>query len=296
MVRLCKNRLAKMLALICAAAAATLPALQQQQAPAERSRESVLLENLTWQEAETRLTPETVVMIPLGAASKEHGPHLRLKNDFVLAEYFKKRLMARTRVVVAPTINYHFYPAFVEYPGSTTLRLETSRDLLVDICRSLGRFGPRRFYALNTGVSTIRALAPASEILAAEGILLRFTDILKVGAEAEKAVKQQEGGTHADEIETSMMLYIDPTLVDMRKAVKDYDPAGTGRLTRRKGEPGTYSPTGIWGDPTLATREKGRRVVEAMVAGMAAEVEALRTATPPAGPAAGRGTPDGRNP
>jgi creatinine amidohydrolase len=106
-----------------------------------------------------------------------HGPHLRLKNDFVLAQYFTRRLVERLPVVAAPTVSYHFYPSFVEYPGSTTLRLETARDLLVDICRSLARFGPRRFYALNTGVSTIRALQPAAELLAADSILLRFTDI-----------------------------------------------------------------------------------------------------------------------
>jgi creatinine amidohydrolase len=94
-------------------------------------------------------------------------------------------------------------------------------------------------------------------------------------------VRQQEGGTHADEIETSMMLYIDPSLVDMSKAAKDYHSQGTGGLTRDPKGPGTYSPTGIWGDATLATREKGRRVVEAMVEGMLAEIEALgRTPVP----------------
>jgi len=240
----------------------------------------ILLEDLTWLEAEKALTPDTIVVIPIGAAAKEHGPHLRLKNDFVLAEYFKRRLLERLPVVVAPTVNYHFYPSFVEYPGSTTLRLETARDLIVDICRGLARFGPRRFYALNTGVSTIRALQPAAELLAADGVLLRFTDILKVGAAAEASVRQQEGGTHADEIETSLMLYTEPSLVDMRKAVKDYHPSGTGGLTRDPKSKGIYSPTGIWGDPTLATREKGRIVVEAMVEGMVAEVKALAAATP----------------
>jgi creatinine amidohydrolase len=239
----------------------------------------ILLEDLTWQQAERVLTPDAVVVIPLGAASKEHGPHLRLKNDFVLAEYFKRRVMAREAVMVAPTINYHFYPAFVEYPGSTSLRLETARDMVVDICRGLARFGPKRFYVLNTGVSTIRALKPAQEQLASEGIVMRFTDILTIGEEAEKAVRQQEGGTHADEIETSMMLYMDPSLVDMSKAAKDFHPQGTGGLTRDPKGAGTYSPTGIWGDATLATREKGRRVVEAMVEGMLKEIEALR-ATP----------------
>ena len=66
-------------------------------------------------------------------------------------------------VVVAPTLNYGFYPAFVEYPGSTSLRLETSRDMIVDICRALSRFGPKRFYIINTGISAPQALAPAAD-------------------------------------------------------------------------------------------------------------------------------------
>src|ERR1035438_4479229 len=80
---------------------------------------SVRLQNPTWKEAAVALTPQTIVMIPLGAASKEHGPHLRLSNDFIMAEYLTEEVMARTAVVVAPAINYNFYPAFVEYPGAT---------------------------------------------------------------------------------------------------------------------------------------------------------------------------------
>src|SRR5437870_10108165 len=98
-----------------------------------------LLEDLTWQQAETALTASAVVVIPLGAGSKEHGPHLKLKNDFLIAEYLKRRVLERAAVVVAPTLNYHFFPAFTDYPGSTSLRLETARDLTVDVCRSLAR-------------------------------------------------------------------------------------------------------------------------------------------------------------
>src|SRR5581483_6674494 len=239
----------------------------------------VLLENLTWPEAEKVLRPETVVVIPIGAESKEHGPHLKLKNDWVMAEYLKARVLECADVVVAPTVNYHFYPAFVEYPGSTTLRLETARDLMVDICRSLAHYGPRRFYALNTGVSTLRALRPAAEILAKEGIVLRFTDLSTAMQPAENEVKQEEGGTHADEIETSMMLYIAPATVDMKKAVKDYH-SGTGGLTRDPYGRGTYSPSGGWGDATLATREKGERVVRALVDNVVKEIEALRKERP----------------
>lgn len=247
-----------------------------------KGQRGVVLEDLTWIEAERALTPETVVVIPLGAASKEHGPHLKLKNDLLIAEYLKRRVLAGADVVVAPTITYSFYPAFVEYPGSTSLRLETARDVVVDVCRGLSRFGPRRFYVLNTGVSTRRALEPAVTALAADGIVLRFTNLLQVLGPVEKQVARQEGGTHADEIETSMMLYIAPDTVDMRKAVKDYHP-GEGPLTRDpKNAKGTYSASGIWGDATLATRAKGKIVVEALVKAVLGEIEALRAAPVPA--------------
>lgn len=237
----------------------------------------VRLADITWVEAEKALTPETVVVIPIGAASKEHGPHLKLSNDYKLAEYFAQRVLESEDVVVAPTIPYSYYPAFVEYPGSTTLSLETSRDVVVEVCESLARHGPRRFYALNTGISTVRALVPAAEKLAAEGIVLRFTDLAKLEP-VEKEVCKQEVGTHADEAETSMLLYIDPASVDMSKAVKDCGEKKPGPLTRDPNGKGTYSPSGSWGDPTLATRAKGQTLCEALVRIIVEDIEALRKA------------------
>lgn len=265
-----------LLALACAVA--PVPRVARAQPPAVRG---IVLGDLSWIEAEKLLTPDAVIVIPLGAEAKEHGPHLRLDNDFKLAEYFRGRVLSASSVIVAPTINYNFYPSFVEYPGSTHLRLETARDLIVDVVRSLAAYGPRKFYVLNTGVSTLRPLVAAAAILRAEGIRFTYTDILRVGAEAEASVRQQQRGTHADEIETSMMLYMHPDRVDMSKAVRDDSPQGVGGLSRVEGNGKTYSRSGVWGDATLASREKGRVVVEAMVAGMLAEIEALRAGTSP---------------
>lgn len=241
----------------------------------------ILLETLTWDEAERVLTADAIVVIPLGAESKEHGRHLQLNNDFLMAEYFKQRVLASSLrdMVVAPTINYSFYPAFLEYPGSTSLSMETARSMITEIVRSLGRFGPRRFYVLNTGISTLAPLAKASSDLAQDGILLRYTDFTRENPVEKKL--RQSGGTHADEIETSMMLYIAPQSVQMKKAARDLSPDQPGGLTRDPKRKGTYSPTGAWGDPTLATREKGRAIVESNVATILGEIEALRIATLP---------------
>jgi creatinine amidohydrolase len=246
---------------------------------ANSSVRGVLLEGLSWQEAERVLTPESVVVIALGAESKEHGPHLQLNNDWVMAEYFKRRVLDKANIVVAPTINYSFYPAFREYPGSTSLRLETARDMIVDIVLSLSRFGPRRFYILNTGISTVRPLKLAQEELAKSGVEMRFTDLSRF-EDLEKKVRQS-GGTHADEIETSMMLYIAPQSVNMKIAIKDLNENKPGGLTRDPNKPGTYSPTGTWGDPTKATKAKGKVMVEGMIERILQEIEELRQARLP---------------
>lgn len=264
-----------------ARAALLLAALAAPTRPAEAQglRASVRIASLPWTDAAALLDTGTVVLLPMGAEAKEHGPHLPLDNDYRLAQWFTAAVAARTPVAIYPTVNYGFYPAFVDYPGSTTLALATARDVVVDVVRTIARHGPRRFYVLNTGVSTLRALAPAQALLALDGITMTYTDILAAGQPVEDRIRQQEGGTHADELETSLMLYMHPEVVRMERAQRDYHP-GAGGLTpdsaRAARRDEVWSRTGIFGDATLATRAKGEALATAMVDHMVREVEALR--------------------
>ncbi len=247
---------------------------------------AIYVDTKPWTEARKFLNDTTIVVIPLGAQSKEHGPHLLLRNDFLIAEYLKDRIARTQPVVIYPTINYHYYPAFLEYAGSTSLQLETAANMIVDICRVIAGHGPKKFYVLNTGVSTLLPLKIAQESLARQGLRMTYTDILNVAGEAEKKIKQQPAGTHADEIETSMMLYMYPETVDMSKAARDIPKQdGPGPLTLDPNNAnGRYSPTGIYGDATLASKEKGRIVVEAMVEGINQEINELRKSPAPGKP------------
>jgi len=285
------------------AAAVALPVAQPPAQTSAPSPKGYRLADLTWTDAESLLKPDSVVVIPLGAGSSEHGMHLKLGNDMVLAEYLTRRVLDASNVVVAPALPYHFYPAFVEYSGSTTLNLETARTMTQEVVRGLARFGPRRFYVLNTGLSTSRALEPAAATLAREGVLLTYTDLATRLDQAAAKVRRQDGGTHADEVETSMMLYAEPSAVDMTRAMKELNPVSTPfRLTRTRGGAGTYSASGVWGDPTLATREKGQVIVESLVVNVLQDIEALRKAPLPVPgsltepSAAPRSAPSGRGP
>ena len=232
----------------------------------------VKLELLNWIEAEQWFADNPVVVIPLGAAAKEHGPHLPLNNDALIAGWLADEVMRQLPVVVAPLINASFYPAFVDYPGSISLRLETARDLIFDTCNSLAGFGLSRFYVLNTGLSTLRPLAVVRQSLDA-AIRFGYLNLDAALQSLPADLLQQQYGSHADEHETSLMLHIAPRVVDMSQAVDD-GAEGEGRLTRSRGR-GTWSASGVFGQATLASAEKGRLIAEALVRQSIADIEDL---------------------
>ena len=225
----------------------------------------LFIESLTWVELESALKRFDTLVLPIGARCKEHGPHLPLNTDYLFAEYLARRIAEQCRVLVAPTLPYGYYPAFEEYPGSTSISAELFEGTVVDLCRCHARHGLRQFYAINTGISTLEPLARVRDTLAREDIQFAFTDLREAGAAARASVERQPLGTHADEIETSNLLYIAPEVVRLDRAIPELAPDAPGGLTRVPGRPGVYSATGSWGDPTLATQEKGRVVTEAIV-------------------------------
>lgn len=234
---------------------------------------------LTWQEVAKLIHSNIIITIPLGAEAKEHGPHLTLDNDWTIANYLKQQILEKFPCLMYPTINYHYYPAFQEYPGSVTLSLQTAIQLLLDICKSIAQHGAQRFYIINTGISTLKPLTQAKKILNQHGLLFEFTN-LEIVLEPLSYLLEQEGGSHADEVETSLMLYIAPSKVQMSKAAKDYH-QGQGYLTRHPKTFDIYSATGIYGDATLATKEKGKVIAEAMVKHILKDLNILKNASLP---------------
>jgi creatinine amidohydrolase len=238
---------------------------------------------LTWPQAEKVLDSTAVVVIPLGAGSKEHGPHLPLATDMLQAEWYTDQLATTEQVVIAPLINYGYYYFFTEFPGSTSIRFTAARDMVVDICRGLAAFGPKRFYVINIGVSTVPVLKAAAIQLAQEGVVMRFTNLSDPRLKpVEDSLFTQKEGTHADEAETSVMLHMYPAQVDMSKAVQEYSTRnGMGIMQRVPGAPGRYAPSGIYGDATLATSEKGGKMASALLAMMREDLAGLKGAAIP---------------
>ncbi len=246
----------------------------------------VWLQDLTWPEAKARFDEGAVVLVPVGAASKEHGHHLPLETDALLARHLAARVMATLPVVVAPVVGFGYYPAFVRYPGSQHLRSETFIALMTDILRKFVDDGVERLAVLNTGVSTEAPLRiVVRDLYAATGVRVGVADLRLLGKRSAAGLGQRLGG-HADEAETSMVLSIAPGRVRMARARPDYGrmleaaPSVFYQPTVFDGDPAAgrdYSMTGTRGDPTLATPEKG----EALLAEASRElVDGLRALFP----------------
>lgn len=244
------------------------------------------LEDLTWLEAERRLKEGRHVVVPIGARAKEHGHHLPLKTDFMLARALCDGIAARLPVLVAPVVDFGYYPAFAGYPGSQHLKAETFMALLTELVEPFIRHGARAISIVNTGVSTEGPVEIVARALqASHGMRIAVAHIRNLGKASDRLLEQKLGG-HGDEHETSMILAIDASAVRMDLARQDYGHALDEpvtvfyRPTRFSGDPrsgGNYSATGVRGDPTLATVEKGRAILAAQIDDL---VEGLRKLDP----------------
>ena len=246
----------------------------------------VWLETLSWPEAKERIDARWPVLVPIGAISKEHGGHLPLNTDYLVARDLANRIAAELQVIIAPVLTLGYYPAFVRYPGTQHLRPETFQAMLNDVFDKLVRDGVQHIAVLNTGVSTEAPLRiVVREFYERTGVRILTADIATLG-KVSKSLMQQHLGGHGDEAETSMILAIDPQAVRMHKAVVDYGHALAAPKTVFylptifDGDPASgpdYSVSGVRGDPTLATAEKG----QAILADMASElISGLRASFP----------------
>ena len=137
----------------------------------------------------------------------------------------------------------------------------------------------------STGISTRAPVDRALSRLGVDHVLhLKIHDGTRYRRAAEELAEQCHG-SHADELETSLMLAIAPRLVDMSRAeaspaVKDETP---GPLTPSDPSSLNFSRSGSYGDPTLATAAKGEILVAAMVEDLAEQVAAVLAAANPGG-------------
>ena len=222
---------------------------------------------------------DALVIIPVGS-TEQHGPHLPVQVDARLATEVAlraaERIAPRQPVVVAPTLWCGLAEHHMAFGATITLDFATFHSVIRCVCASILRHGFRRLALLNGHGGNIKALdVIAGELKQELGVRVVSATYWTVSSVA-KAFKEileiQPGVAHACEAETSMMLALEPALVDRDEMARvdggTRNLSVSGGVYRWRGfEEMTES--GVIGFPAAASAEKGERLLAAAAEGVA---------------------------
>lgn len=238
---------------------------------------------LTWPEINTAAEKGRVAVVPAGTL-EDHGLHLPVDTDVVIAQAVCWRLGQRIpdEVVVLPPITYGFSPHHIDGPGTITLRWDTFVSAAQQIASSLAYHGFQRVLFFNGHGSNEPVLDLAARLAIVENpdVLCAMTSwwSLREVQDTVRSFRESTWTGHACELETSVYLAVDPERVQMDLARADVNPhmsahfwadlvsqppEGYRNAVRMTEYWSTVSETGTWGDPTVATPDKGERILQA---------------------------------
>jgi creatinine amidohydrolase len=228
--------------------------------------------DMTWQDVAGADTARWIAVLPL-AAIEQHGPHLPLGVDTYIAEGY----LARVETLMPEELPVTFLPVqrigvsaeHLSYPGTLTLSAQTAIAAWIEIGESLMRAGVRKVVMITSHGGNVSAMEIVSRDLRTRlGMLAVTVGWHRFGyPEGTFDREEKKHGTHAGDVETSLMLAAQPHTVRMDKAANAtpatvamarefkwlgaYRPAGFGWMTQ------DLHPSGALGDATAATAAKG---------------------------------------
>ena len=197
-----------------------------------------------------------ILVVPVGSC-EQHGPHLPLHTDTVVATALARELAARRRdCVVAPPLTITASGEHQGFPGTLSIGTAVMSDVLIELVRSADWSRGVVFVNGHGGNATAMVRAAATLAHESRRALVWWPNV-------------SGGDPHAGHVETSLMLALAPHEVHRERAVAGPVPA-MAEIVRSGVQP--LSASGVLGDPTAASAEEGRRLFEHLVAELAAAV------------------------
>ena len=244
---------------------------------------------MIWNEVKEAADQDRIAVLPV-ATYEDHGPHLPVDTDVVLCTEICQRAVAKIplEAVLIPPVLHGYSPHHMDFHGTITISWDTFIKYVKDVCCSLAYHGFKRILVVNGHGSNTSPLDLAARLtnIEYEGKILcasvNHWD-LRQAKEAGKTIRDSSyGGTsHAGEYETSLYLALKPELVDMSKAVDERSPlppsfktdllAGThseGSSARLIPYWSSQTASGVMGDATKASKEKGEKFLGAAIEGL----------------------------
>jgi creatinine amidohydrolase len=236
----------------------------------------------TWEEIEQYVKDDGLIILPVGTI-EEHGKHLPVETDSRIATEVAKAIAEEVYkdvpVLVMPTVWSGYSPkAMNKWSGNMRIRPRVFTDMIYDICASLIDMGFKKIIMLDCHGQHAPMLNVATKEIADQfGVYIAVTSPMTFSLEEFNKVRKSERGgvLHACEWETSvMLLYTDNVKMDK---VVDCDKmkyssefvAGDSAMSGQKVVWSTWglqkSETGVYGDPTVASKETGQAIMKGIV-------------------------------
>jgi creatinine amidohydrolase len=255
----------------------------------------VRYDELTWPEMREAASRQPVVLLPFGTV-EDHGPHLPVNTDNVIVEAICLEAAGRApgEMLVMPLLAYGLDEHHMDFPGTISVDMQTLLAHLADVAGSVARHGFSHVLIVN-GHGSNAAIAD----LAARKVVLETGIVCGAMSPnaaidptlAEPTLSQMRrsgpgGIAHAGEYETAMMLHLRPDLVQMDKAVREMGQLKLEYFNWDHAEPSVLSwqdwwsrmsESGVCGDPTVATAEFGRALLETTADNFVRFVREFRT-------------------
>jgi len=253
---------------------------------------SVWLQENNWVSIRDYLNADNdTIIIPAGS-TEQHGLHLPVGTDSIVANMMAEDAAKIANVLVAPPLWFGWSPHHLVLPGTISLRAEVLIEVLYDMIASLHHHGFRKFVVINGHrIVNIAWMQIAAERAQRQlGVTVKLFDPAYMSKEIQAPLGYGPVG-HAEELESSQMLYRHPELVDMDKAkdnpippeeLYSVDPAYSGDTlcyvpsTLQAMQKSADAAGGTSGTPTKSTMEKGRQYHEHLVAHLVSVLEALK--------------------
>lgn len=229
---------------------------------------AIELDKVTWPEVREAIEGGRDTVVLAFGATEQHGPHMPLATDSLLGDRMARDLADRLDAFVAPTVRVGCSSHHVGFAGTMSVGDDTFHALVADIVRSLAAGGFKRIVLVPTHGGNFAPLGAALEKLGeVEGVrvdaLTDLSVLLQIATlgQDEHGVPLNEGGLHAGEWETSLMLALHPDLVRMDRAEAGFtgDPQEAVATLFRGDGVAALAGNGVLGDPGKASAEHGRR-------------------------------------
>lgn len=239
----------------------------------------VLLHEMSWEEAKSHFENNNMAIIPVGS-NEQHGPANPLGTDHLIAKEIAQKAARRAGVVCLPVIPFGVSPHHRQFWGTVSVAPKVFKNYVKDVCLSLKYYGVRKIVIVSGHGGNLASLRETAREMREQDVFVSIFEWWPAAAELLPHIFDPDERRHAGAEETSVNLALHPQLVKKSKMIDEklrtHSLQTSGIILPFDSIDGT--PTGVFGNQTNASAEKGKKIFEAVLDALVEHIALLKKA------------------